>query len=312
LTGAPPTVSVVIPAHNAQSFLAECLAGVSSQVGDFELETILVDDGSTDDTARLAGQHPEVRCLSQPNRGPGAARNTGIAAAHGDFIAFLDADDLWPPGKLAMQLQILEQHEDAALVVGDCRQFDVHAPWPRTEFEANGLGTAAWGTGGLVPDAYARLLADNFVTTGSVVLRRAVLADVGGFDEDLRLVEDLELWLRIARRYPIAWCSEVCLLRRRHGANASRDAEAMGLAYLEVLRRQGPADAGGAAPSAATIASLEANEYLHLAELALSQGRMRVAAGYARHSLAARPSIRSLWRLGQVGSKLLAGRGTGT
>ncbi len=279
MTGRTPLVSVVIPAHNARAYLAECLHSVRSQAGEFTLETIVVDDGSTDGTAEVAREQAWLTCLIQPNRGPGAARNAGIAVARGEFIAFLDADDLWPAGKLAAQLPVLQQCPDAALVFGDCRQFDVGGPWPRSEFDAGGLGPAAWGAGPVVPDAYARLLEDNFITTGSVVLRREVLAQVGGFAEDLRLVEDLDLWLRIARGHPIAWCGQVCLLRRRHAANTSRDPEAMGLAYLEVLRRQ------GVAAPAATIRRLTAGEYRRLARTAFARGRIGLALQHAWRSL---------------------------
>lgn len=284
MTDIAPLVSVVIPAHNAAAHLVDCLASVRAQVGEFDLETIVVDDGSTDETAAIAGRHPDVKCLTQPNCGPSAARNAGIAKARGEFIAFLDADDLWPPGKLAAQLKTLKQHDSAALAFGDCRQFDASGARPRTEFEANGLGTAAWGAAGLVPDAYERLLAENFITMGSVVLRRAVLDEVGGFAEELRLVEDLELWLRIARHHPVAWCGRVCLLRRRHAANTSRDAEAMSLAYLDVLRRQ------DAAAPAATIRRLAATEYRRLARAALARGRLGQALRHAWYSLSPSPS----------------------
>ena len=307
LVGAP-LVSVVIPAHNAQAYLVECLASVRAQAGAFTLQTIVVDDGSRDATADIARQQPGVICLTQPNRGPSAARNAGIAATQGEFIAFLDADDLWPPGKLAAQVDALQRHPEAALVFGDCRQFDAGGPWPQTQFEAGSLGTTVWGKSGLVPDACARLLEDNFITTGSVVVRRAVLAEVGGFAEDLRLVEDLDLWLRIARRHPFAWCARVCLLRRRHAGNTSRDPEAMSLAYLEVLRRHGTPDAGEASTADANLGRLVAREYLHLADLALARGRAGTAWVRAWRSLMARPGPRALWILGRASLMLLAPR----
>ena len=301
-----PLVSVVIPAHNAQAYLAECLSSVQAQAGAFALETIVVDDGSSDATPDIARRHPGVTCLSQAQRGPSAARNAGIAAARGEFIAFLDADDLWPPGKLVAQVDVLLRHPEIALVFGDCRQFDHRGPWSDTLFEAGGLGTAAWGAGQVIPDAYARLLEDNFITTGSVVMRRAVLADVGGFAEDLRLVEDLELWLRIARRHPLAWCGQVCLLRRRHAANISGDPEAMSLAFLEVLHRQGARNSSEAPATQDTnLRCLEAREYLHLAKLALSRGRARTGMQFAWRSLAARPSARASWQLGRAAVMLI-------
>mgnify|MGYP001481695626 FL=1 len=308
MTTCTPMVSVVIPAHNAQSHLPECLASVIRQAGDFMLEIIVVDDGSTDATADIARQWENIKCLTQCNRGPSAARNTGIAEAQGEFIALLDADDLWPAGKLAAQLRVLQQHPEAAMVFGDCRQFDDGGPWLRTQFERGGLGHAAWGPVPVLHDAYPRLLRDNFITTGSVVLRRAVLTEVGGFAEDLRLVEDLDLWLRIAGGYPIAWCGDVCLLRRRHAANTSRDPQAMGLAFIEVLHRQIGSDRSQTDTLARTLNRLVANEYFHLCELALGQGQLSLGIRRAWQGLGTRPGPQSLWCIGKAAARLLASR----
>lgn len=304
-----PLVSVVIPAFNAQAHLEECLTSVRAQASEVDLEIIVVDDGSIDCTPAIARQHPDVRYLRQANRGPSAARNVGIAAARGEFVAFLDADDLWPSGKLAGQIRILQQHPELALVFGDSRQFDAHAPFARTEFEANHLGAAAWGPGPAVPDAYSRLLDVNFITTGSVVVRRATLDEVGGFAEDLRLVEDLDLWLRIARRRAIAWCDHECLLRRRHTTNISGDAEAMGLAYLEVLRRHRITWlAVEIASMRLDSAPLVSKSYLYLAELAIAQGQPKRALRYAWRSLSSWPRPQTLWRMTKSTIKLMVRR----
>ncbi len=304
------TVSVVIPAFNAQDHLSPCLASIQAQTGAFALEVIVVDDGSSDATADIALRHPGVKLIRQNNRGPGAARNAGIAASHSRYIAFLDADDLWLAGKLAAQLKVLHRQPGAALVFGDCRQFDERAAWPQTLLQAVEFGASAWGGSDVVPDAYTRLLEDNFITTGSVVMRREVLAEVGGFAEDLRLVEDLELWLRVARRRPIAWCPKVCLLRRRHAHNTSRDPVAMSLAFLEVLRRQQASEGALAAPSKKQLSYLVAKEYLHLAELATQQGNPGLAVQRAWLGLTARPSARALGHLGRtVVSALVSRRG---
>lgn len=311
MTAAPasPLVSVVIPAHDSARFLAECLHSVFAQQGGLELQVIVVDDASSDDTAQVASAHDKVELIRfDANRGPSAARNAGIAAARGEFVAFLDSDDRWPGGKLAAQLAVLQHEPAAALVFGDCRQFDERGPRPRTEFEADGLGTATWGNGRLVPQAYERLLEANFITTGSVVVRRTALSATGGFAEELRLVEDLDLWLRLARHAPIAWCPHECLERRRHDANISADAEALGLAYLEVLRRHAAAGvAGGATALDIRIRRLVANEWLHLADLARVRGDTPVAwrrlwRGIAGH---AAPSVQ--WQATKTALKLLAG-----
>jgi glycosyltransferase involved in cell wall biosynthesis len=294
------TVSAVIPAFNAQDHLAPCLASIQGQTGAFELEVIVVDDGSSDDTADIALRHPGIKLIRQNNRGPGAARNAGIAASHGRYIAFLDADDLWPEGKLAAQLKVLRRQPGAALVFGDCRQFDERAAWPQTLLQADEFGASAWGGSDVVPDAYTRLLEDNFITTGSVVMRRDVLTEVGGFAEDLRLVEDLELWLRVALRHPIAWCPQVGLLRRRHANNTSRDAEAMSLAFLEVLRRQHAPDGGTDVPVKQQLRRLAAKEHLHIATLAIQRRNPGLAVKHAWLGLVTRPSARALGHLGRA------------
>lgn len=300
-----PLISVVIPAYNAQTHLAQCLSSVRTQSGDFRLETLVVDDGSQDETAYIARHDPGVQCIVQPNRGPSAARNTGIAAATGEFIAFLDADDLWPEGKLQAQLTVLRQHPQAALVFGDCRQFNAEGPRSRTEFAVGNLGEVSWSNSGLVPNAYARLLENNFITTGSVIVRRKALHEAGGFAEDLRLVEDLDLWLRIARRHAIAWCPRECLHRRLHGSNISRDAQAISLAYLVVLSRHaaswGPGDAAALGVEATRLVS---KEELHLAELAMAQGHARDTWRHLWRGIASYPRPASTWRAAKTLLKL--------
>jgi len=303
-----PLVSAVVPAWNAARHLQACLASVLAQRGPFTLEVIVVDDGSQDNSAEIARGHADVRCIRQANAGPSAARNRGIEAAQGEYLAFLDADDLWPAGKLTAQLEVLQRAPEAALVFGDCRQFDAQGARARTEFEANGLGAAAWGRGCIVPQAYARLLDNNFITTGSVVARRAALERAGGFAEDLRLVEDLDLWLRLARQAPLAWCGRECLQRRRHDANISADGEALGLAFLDVLRRHAAGWQPGEAQALGVDARrLEAREWLHLAQLAHRRGDSSTAWRRLGRSVAVRPWSATPWRAAQAALGMLGG-----
>ncbi len=303
-----PLVSVIIPAHNAEAFLDDCLSSVQGQSSDIAREVIVVDDGSSDATAAIASRHAGVVCLTQPHRGPSAARNAGISLARGEFIAFLDADDLWPMGKLAAQLTVLQAQPDAALALGDCRQFDADGMRPCTQFEADRLGAAAWGGEVKIPDAYAHLLRENFITTGSVVARRKVLVETGGFAEDLQLVEDLDLWLRIAHRHPIVWCDHVCLLRRRHERNTSRDTDAMSLAYLEVLKRQWPLASASKLVPRVEFDRLIALEHRQLAERALARGAAPWAWQWAWRGMVARWSLRSLWQLIRASVMLIRNR----
>jgi glycosyltransferase involved in cell wall biosynthesis len=290
---AAPAVSVVIPAYNAEPHLRECLDSVRAQALDVPVEVLVVDDGSTDRTSEIASRTEGVRLLrSEANGGPAHARNEGVAAARGEFVAFLDADDLWPPGSLQVRLDTLRRHAGAALVFGDCRQFDAAGPRARTLFESEGLGAASWGGEGIVPDAYLRLVQNNFITTGSVLARRVALTDCGGFDERLRLVEDLDLWLRLARTHELAWCATVSLLRRRHDRNTSRDAVAMSLAFLDVLERQ-PSN-GLPDRAARALRDARAREMLLLADMALARRDFDAARRWAASSARVRMSLGAL------------------
>ncbi len=290
----PPSISVVIPAYNARQHLTECLESVFRQEVASAFEVIVVDDGSTDGTRDCLSAFPSVVYLAQSNLGPAAARNAGIARSRGTFIAFLDADDLWPAGKLQQQIGMLQQHPDAAMCFGDCRQFEGNNPWPQTLFEENRQDVSLWGTGPYLPEAYARLLTANFITTGSVVVLRQVLETLGGFDASLRRVEDLELWLRLARRHPILWCKDVCLLRRRHADNASVDAEAMSLAYLAVLKRQQDCGTAELARQGIALSALAAREYREMAERALAGRHSGRAIRWAWRSFTTQPTLRAL------------------
>lgn len=205
------SISVVIPAYNAAATLARALASVSAQDFAFH-EVIVVDDGSSDETATVA-EEASVAGLSvirhAGNRGSSAALNTGIAAATGDWIAFLDADDEWLPGKLTAQQRALARLPDAALCATGFETVDAQG---RVVFRY-----------GLVPfpeapdDFWKRLLRDSAIAKPSVLVRRDALITTGPFDESLTLGEDQDMWLRLAARYPVAYVHEV-LLRVHVGA----------------------------------------------------------------------------------------------
>jgi glycosyltransferase involved in cell wall biosynthesis len=242
---APPGVSVIVPAYNAGAHIRAALESIAAQRDAPAIEVIVVDDGSTDDTgeqvdafARTAAGAVTVRLIAQANAGPSAARNRGIQASRADLIALLDADDLWPPERLHIQLALLAQHPQAGLVFGDCRGFAHDGQNPRTQFEEQGLDDAFWGGPVLVQDPYAKLIAVNYVPTGAVLARKDCLLAAGGFDESRRLVEDMDLWLRLALHGPFAYTRAVCQLKRTHAGNVSADAEAMTLAFIDVLQTQ--------------------------------------------------------------------------
>lgn len=263
-------LSVIIPAHNAACWIAEAIGSVRAQALAPAPDVVVVTDRCSDDTAALA-QAAGARVIDSPAPGPAAARNAGVAACCTPFIAFLDADDLWPPGSCAARLALLEAAPDAALVFGDCLQFDddgtrhMHA---QSLFAQAGLDERFFGGSHRVDHALDKLLDADFLTTGTVIMRRTAFDALGGFDESLRMVEDLDLWLRAAARFPLLWHPQTALLRRRHGSNLSRDSRAMRLAYIDVLARL--AGQPQARHLTARIGTLQRREHFGLARDAIA------------------------------------------
>ena len=204
--GTPPLVSVVIPAYNSRQTILRALDSVSAQRYP-ALEVIVVDDASSDGTAELvAGLGREHLALIRLERNQGAsgARNVGIAAAKGEFVAFLDADDEWLPEKLHSQMAEIRDHPEVCFVA--CAAFEI---------DTNGR-VAGLVNGGRAPatriDAWRSLLAYTSVTTPSVLARRSLLLQSGGFDPKLRVAEDQDLWIRLARLGEVVYLPEPLVL----------------------------------------------------------------------------------------------------
>ncbi len=197
-----PLVSVIVPVHDGERFLAEALESVRAQ-DHRPIELIVVDDGSTDRSAEIAGSFQEATVIRQDNAGPSAARNAGIAAARGELVAFLDADDLMLPHKLTAQVRYLTEHPDVGCVLA--RQ--------EVQVEA-GVEPPPW----LRPD---RLVGDPWgIQPLSAVVRRDDLARIGGFDENLTHAEDQDLLFRLrAAGVRIEVLPEVVMVHRVHGSN---------------------------------------------------------------------------------------------
>jgi glycosyltransferase involved in cell wall biosynthesis len=231
-----PVVSVVVPAFNAAETIAETLQSISRQTWR-DLEVVVVDDGSTDGTAALVRRHaagdPRVRIIAQPNRGVAAARNAGIRAGTGAFIAFIDADDLWHPTKIAKQMAVLlAGGPDMALVYAPFRLLD---PAGRVIGSPRKYGVDGW--------VLHRHFHTNLVGNGSAILiRRRVLEEFGGFDPSLRRegaegCEDLLLQLRIAARYRFGEVREYLVGYRRRPGNMSSNPEQMVRSGMLAVRK---------------------------------------------------------------------------
>jgi glycosyltransferase involved in cell wall biosynthesis len=237
-----PLVSVVVPAYNASGTIERTLRSVMAQTY-ANLEIIVVDDGSNDDTAAIvehvSREDPRIILLRQPNEGVAAARNLGIAQAWGDFIAPLDADDIWHPRKIEKQITILEDSGDRiGLVYCYSRIIDEH----------DIIISHDGGPGNARGDVYTRLILSNFIGNASTpLIRRSVLQEVGGYDPSLRArgaqgCEDLATYLVIAERCEVDLAPEYLVGYRTAKGSMSRNHTSMARSWeiviAEARRRQ--------------------------------------------------------------------------
>jgi len=219
MTARAGTVSAVIPAHDARTFIAPAIDSVRAQTRPVD-EIVVVDDRSSDGTADLIASRygASVRLVCGSFGGAAAARNAGWRAARSEWIAFLDADDEWVPTKIEAALGALARHPQADWFFSD----------GAFEPEDGAPGLESWFKEHVdCPQEYfgrplEALLQVNFIMTHTVVVRRALLESLGGFDEGLRQAEDLDLWIRLSRRSPaVALAEPLVRYRRRAGGLSS-------------------------------------------------------------------------------------------
>jgi glycosyltransferase involved in cell wall biosynthesis len=206
-------VSVVVTSFNHGRFLRDALSSAILQ-GDCVKEITLVDDGSDDDTPAIARDYAGcVQLIRTAHHGPGAAKNTGWRAGSAPLVAFLDGDDTWTPKKLSIELAALDRQPQAGLVYSDTARV-----------RGDGSPIDRWSSHfpPVSGDVFLPMLRYNRVQTSTVVIRREVLEDLGGFDDSLDAWEDVDLWVRTARRYAFAYVPDVLGTYRMHGGLSSR------------------------------------------------------------------------------------------
>jgi len=220
-------VSVVIAAYNAARFIKQAIDSALAQ-SLAPAEIIVVDDGSTDHTREVLARYGErVRYFYQNNAGPGAARNRGVREARGDWVAFLDSDDFWDKNHLELLLNHAREFPEAVLIYCGKKWVDLEG----REIQGNDkqkMFPSGW--------IFSDMFAGNYISTTSVVVaKKAILTEVGGFEERLKVSQDYDLWLRIAAVAPICGLPVYTLNYRRHDSNLTLQAVKMYKEDISIL-----------------------------------------------------------------------------
>ena len=224
-----PKVSVIIPTYNSAQYIAEAIESVLAQTyKDYEI--IVVDDGSIDNTREVLKPFMDkIIYVYKENGGQASARNLGIKMSKGEYIAFLDSDDIWLPQKLELQVELLDSRPEVGLVYSDNYRF--------TDDEGI-IGLGSQRVQGLSGMVFNSLFLKNFIPTLTVMVRRKCLDDVGLFDESKHIVhsEDYDLWLRIAKKYEIAYIDKpLAKYRYRYHRKDGFNKEIIDRAYMATM-----------------------------------------------------------------------------
>lgn len=220
-----PLISVVIPAYNAESYIQSTLDSVFNQTYQ-NIEVIVVDDGSNDSTQSILNAYPHnVVVIKTENKGVSHARNTGIDAAKGGWIAFVDSDDIWLPTKL----------EEQIISIGECQWSHCDSVY----IGENQSGDVKRSDYSHIPrgNVFEELIVENFITTSSVLIKKSLLNQYGKFDETLACLEDWKLWIDIAHENPIAYCDKSLLEYRVYSGSTSRKARSVMPIHIELINQ---------------------------------------------------------------------------
>lgn len=225
---ATPKISVIIPAYNSEKTIQKTIESILNQTfTDFEL--IIINDGSQDYTLDIVSRFhdPRIKVFSYENAGGNVSRNRGLKQALGEFVSFLDADDLWTPDKLRDQLQALQENTDAQVAYSWTDYINENG-----EIFLSGTHITADG------DVYEKLLVNNFLENGSnPLIRKEALLQLGGFDESLEAAQDWDMWLRLAAQYSFVAVPKVQILYRVSNNSLSSNLVRQEKFCLQVFQR---------------------------------------------------------------------------
>ena len=247
-----PKVSVIVPTFNSARYIQDALASVLAQ-GYQDLEIIVVDDASTDNTAEvvtgLNSRKISYIRLPENHGGPSKARNIGIENSRGELIVLFDSDDLMLPGRIEYAVSAMDEHPEVGMVCSDAVKFDAI----KGNYVYNHLNSGHYGRFRALEtrcvssnlsiigkqQAYKCLFYENYVQTSSATIRKKVFDDIGNFDESLPNAEDLDMWFRILHRYDLGFVDAVCIRYRvRADSITTRSAHTLGINLVRVLRHR--------------------------------------------------------------------------
>jgi len=280
VSGPRARVSVILPTYNRRSVLGGAIRSALRRIGGRD-EIVVVDDGSTDGSAEAVRAIPgPIRLLRTERRGPAAARNAGIEAAAGEYLAFLDSDDEWLPAGLDEQVAALADG-GAGLSHAAARNVDLNGdPVERRPRRA------------LAGDVLPELLRRNFVTTSTAVVPRAVLEAAGGFDEALGRSMDWDLWIRIAERHRFHYFPATVARYRFHDGQQIRDREEVDDCRRRILEKTLARYRKDRPELVPRVRRLLAYRLLRLGRLRLRKGDREGARASFRAAAAHRPLAR--------------------
>jgi len=227
-----PKVSVIIPVYNGERFLSEAIESVINQTYP-NWEIIAINDGSTDRSMEILKHYKSklsslIHVINQENLGPSVARNSGIKKAKGEYIAFLDYDDLWLSEKLEKQVKFLESNNEISLIYCDCYIIDNNSNIEKDTYSEK--------TKFIKGKIFKKLLSNNFIPTSTVLLRKKVLDDVGLFNLEYKISQDYDLWLRISDKYLIDFLKQPLAKYRFHSESISKDVKLMTNEDFQILK----------------------------------------------------------------------------
>jgi glycosyltransferase involved in cell wall biosynthesis len=291
-----PTVTVILPAYNSARFLQATLDSIYAQDYD-DFEVLVIDDGSTDETPQIAAcQESRVRLIRQKNAGISQARNTGLRCARGQFIAFIDHDDLWHPEKLSAQVKALAEADALTgvcygnfLIWQDTNQ--PVFPDPTVSSSEQLAELSGW--------IYHQLLLTNWVLFSTALFRRNVFELVGKFDPELPPADDWDLVLRASRQFKFLRLQSVVALYRHHGEQTSRKCftrDFQSDLRESTIRRYGLAGPDGQLPEPKKLLDRRLRSHLSHAAMHGQSGSLRTAAKSLASAFCLSPLDWRIWR----------------